>query len=370
MKKQLLSLILLPLLFISCSDSSSNEDTKGKPIQLKEFTSQDATLAIDAFNSQYYNSNLKLYYTTSDKQGVAAIWTQAIYWDMIMNAYERTNNPKYKQMIEDIYQGGYNKYDKYNWNNTVEWFIYDDMMWWIISLARAYEITKEEKYLNHSVAGFNHVWNGSYDPEKGGMFWAFDHGGKTACINYPTVVGAMTLYNITKDISYLDKAKEIYTWSRNVLFDKNDGKVADHKYKEEPTNWTTQLYNQATCIGAAVMLYNVTKDNQYMSDAILATEYTKNTMSDKNGVLPFKTGVEQGIYAAIFAQYVIRLIEDCNQTQYIEWLRYNINKGWANKDSRNLTYKNFNVTCPAGTIEVYDASACPALMQVIPPKTN
>lgn len=370
MKKLLLFFVLILFLYPSCSDSTSEGDTKGTPLILKEFTEQNATSAIDAFNNQFYNTGLKLYYTSSDKQGVAAIWTQAIYWDMIMNAYKRTDDPKYKQMIEDIYQGGYNRYDKYNWNNTTEWFIYDDMMWWIISLARAYEITKEDKYLNHSIAGFNRVWSGSYDPINGGMFWAFDHGGKTACINYPTVVGAMTLYNITKEESYLNKAKEIYTWSRNVLFDKNDGKVADHKYKEEPTNWTTQLYNQATCIGAAVMLYNVTKEKQYLDDAILAIEYTKNTMSDKNGILPFKTDIEQGIYVAIFAQYVVRLIEDCNQNQYIEWLRYNINKGWANRDSRNLTYKNFNITCPTGIIEVYDASACPALMQVIPPKTS
>lgn len=370
MKSKLFSYLLITGLFIACSNSGHDEDTKGKPIEIKEFSSQDATQAIEAFNSQFYNKDLKLYYTNSDKEGVAAIWTQAIYWDMIMNAYKRTKDEKYKLLIEDIYQGGYNKYDKYNWNNTTEWFIYDDMMWWIISLARAYEITKEDKYLNHSKTGFSRVWEGAYDPVKGGMFWAFDHGGKTACINYPTVIGAMTLYNITKEKEYLDKAKEIYTWSRDILFDKNDGKVADHKYKEEPTNWTTQLYNQATCIGSAVMLYKETKEKQYLDDAILATEYTKNVMCDNNGILPYKTGIEQGIYTAIFAQYIIRLIEDGNQTQYIDWMRKNINKGWANKNSKNLTYKNFNVTCPSGTIEVYDASACPALMQVIPPKTN
>ncbi|WP_165043005.1 glycoside hydrolase family 76 protein [Dysgonomonas sp. ZJ709] len=378
MIKKIFFLILFVPSIINCSGSNDNNVDIPVPNQPAEFTTKDATEAIDAFNLNFYNKDMQLYYTTSDKRGVAAIWTQAIYWDMVMNAYKRTKDEKYLKLIDDIYQGGYNKYDKYNWNNDVEWFIYDDIMWWVISLARAYEITKDQKYLDLSISGFKRVWEGSpvvgdtgsYDPVNGGMYWGWkdDQRGKTACINYPTVVAAMTLYNITKEPSYLDKAKEIFSWSQDKLFDAKDGKVGDHKYKEEPTNWTTQVYNQATCIGAAVMLYKETGDKTYLNDAILATDYTKNVMSGKDGILPFKTGIEQGIYTAIFAQYVIRLIEDCNQPQYNEWLRYNINKGWANKDKRNLTYKNFNVPCPTGMLEVYDASGCPALMQVISPK--
>ncbi|MDU1892951.1 MAG: glycoside hydrolase family 76 protein [Dysgonomonas sp.] len=358
----------------------ATEKKSGNTVATEKFTYNDATIALDAFNENFFNKEMKLYYTTSDKQGRAAIWTQAIYWDMVMNAYKRTGEDKYKDLIEDIYQGGYGQYDGYNWDNTVEWFVYDDLMWWIISLARAYEITKDPKYLGHSILGFERVWKGtpgvkdkgSYDPERGGMKWGWKRDewrGKMACINYPTVVGAMTLYNITGDKSYLDRAKEIYTWSRNILFDKKDGKVADHKVMDDPVNWTTNLYNQATCIGAAMMLYNETKDKMYLNDAILAADYSKNKMSDKDGILFYKTGIEQGIYTAIFAQYIIRLIEDGNQTQYIDWLRKNIDTAWKNRDkSRNLTFKDAKNPCPTVVIEVYDASGCPALMQVIKTK--
>ncbi|MDR1864171.1 MAG: family 43 glycosylhydrolase, partial [Bacteroidales bacterium] len=345
---------------------------QGKP---SGFTAQDADEAIDAFNSVFFDTSKNLYSTKSNKKGVAAIWTQAIYWDMLMNAYKRTNDRKYYAMIEDLYRGGYDYYDKYNWNNPVVWFIYDDIMWWVISFARAYEITGDGKYLEHSVSGFNRVWygapgvdNGSYDSENGGLYWGWKHDqrGKTACINYPTVIAAMTLYNITKEQSYLDRAKEIYEWSRNTLFDKNNGRVADHKVGNNRANWTLHVYNQATCIGAAVMLYRETKEQAYLDDAVLAADYTWNNMSESSGILPFENGIEQGIYTAIFSQYIIRLIEDGNQGKYIDWMRYNANKGWANRDSRNLTFKNFNTACPAGVLEVYDASACPAIMQVIP----
>jgi len=366
-------LIFFTLVFSFPAISFARKSERKQPVA---YTARDATIAMDAFNEYFFNKDMKLYSTTSDGKGRAAIWTQAIYWDMVMNAYKRTGDQKYRRLIEDIYRGGYEQYDGYNWDNTVEWFIYDDIMWWVISMARAYEVTGDLKYLGHSILGFDRVWygtpgvddEGSYDKANGGLYWGWKktERGKMACINYPTVVAAVTLYNITKDESYLAKAKEIYGWSRKTLFDATEGKVADHKVGNNPTNWTTQVYNQATCIGAGILLYKVTDEKKYLADAILATDYVKNTMSDKNGILPFKNGIEQGIYTAIFAQYVTMLINDCNQPQYSDWLRFNINTAWANRDrKRNLTFKDALIPCPEGILEVYDASGCVALMQVI-----
>lgn len=370
MKNKIL-IVLALLLLVPFTDMRATPPADGT---LKPFTKKDANTALDAFNAAFYNPEMKLYAISSDGKGRAAIWVQAIYWDMVTNAYRRTKSPQYRQLMEEIYQGGYEQYDGYNWNNKVEWFIYDDMMWWIISLARAYQVTGDPKYLAHSAAGFQYVWQESHDRERGGMWWSFQHDAKMSCINYPTVVGAMTLYNITLDPAYLARAKEIYAWSGNVFFDKRDGRVADNMHyhfqrqNSMDIDWTTQLYNQATFIGAAVMLYKATGEQSYLKDAILAADYVRNEMCDADGLLPLKNGIEQGIYAAIFAQYIVCLIEDGNQPQYVEWLRHNIDTAWQHRDtSRNLTYKNAAVPCPTGVMESYDASGCPALMQVVSP---
>lgn len=370
MKNKVLTIVAI-LLLLPNAMAWAHQSADGN---LKHFTKKDATTAMDAFHSTFYNPDMKLYAISSDMKGRAAIWVQAIYWDMIMNAYKRTKAPKYRRLIEEVYQGGYEQYDKYNWDNKIEWFIYDDMMWWIISLARAYEITDDPKYLAHASSGFYHVWKESYDKERGGLWWNFKHDGKMACINYPTTVGAMTLYNVTKDPDYLEKAKSVYAWSRDVFFDKEKGRIVDNMhYHFQRQNgmdidWTTQLYNQATFIGSAVMLYKATGEKAYLDDAVLAADYVRNEMCDADGLLPFKNGVEQGIYAAIFAQYIIRLIEDGNQLQYMDWLRHNIDVAWNNRDvNRNVTFKDAAKPCPTGVMESYDASGCPALMQVISP---
>lgn len=341
----------------------------------KNISDKERTLAIDAFHSAFYNPEMKLYAIDSNKKGRSAIWTQAIYWDMIMNAYKRTGDKRYRQLIDEIYEGGYEQYSGYDWTDKHEWFIYDDMMWWIISLGRAYQITGDGKYLCNASSGFFYVWKEAYDTDRGGLWWNFIHDAKMSCINYPTIIAAMTLFDITKDNGYLDKAKEIYTWARPVFFDEKLGRIADnmhynHLYKNSmQIDWTTQLYNQGTFIGSAVMLYKATKDKKYLDDAIKAADYTRQNMCYGDSILAFKNGIEQGIYTAIFAQYIAMLIKDCNQPQYADWLQHNIRTAWQNRDkNRNLTFKEADKPCPTGNIEVYDASGCPALMQLIDAK--
>lgn len=373
---KLLSFSLLSLIILSgCKAQTRLGSTE------KTFTKKEADTAFDSFHNHYYNTRSGVYQTSIQNSKRAAIWTQAIFWDIAMNAYKRTGYNRYRKTIDDIFEGAAKEYDNYNWDNDKEWFIYDDIMWWVISLARAHEITGDKKYLELSESGFDRVWNGSrivgddgsYDKEKGGMRWGWEphqRNGKMACINFPTVIGAMTLHNITGKQSYFDKAAEIYDWARNTLFDPIRGRIADHKNdRGRNPDWTTHLYNQASFIGAGVMLYNKTGEKKYLDDAVLAANYVRDSMCDENGLLPFENGIEQGIYCAIFAQYIIRLIEDGQQTQYLSWMHENIKAAWNNRDrNRTLTFKNFSQPCPSGDIEVYDASGCVALMQVMPKK--
>ena len=371
MKK--LSCFFLPSLLITfISYGNSIPSTIAKPTVVKaikqDFTSRDADLAYIAFNKAFYNTTAKLYYSTSKKDGVAAIWAQAIYWDMAMNVYERTKSPSQLTMIADLYQGNYNQYDGYNWNNADKWFIYDDMMWWVMALARANQITGNPEYIQKAKEGFDHVWAGSYDAVDGGMFWDFKHSGKNSCINFPTVIAAVRLYTITHDPAYLAKAKSIYAWSKANLVDAS-GKVNDNKIGNNPAGGQDYTYNSGTAIGAALALYKQSKDAAYLSDARLYTDYVKNALCT-NGILPAEGDFnEQGVLKAIFAQYVMQLIKEAGQTQYLSWIQANVNSGWKNRDiARNLTYRNYAVPCPTGDIQSYEASSIVTFMQLCPAK--
>lgn len=294
--------------FISaCSDDDDSVYVLDYEI-VTPYTNADTWVAYDAFNEYLLDKETHIYKKDSSvpngankKSTVGAIWTQAIYWDMSMNAYKRavkendaTKQAKYKALVDEIFEGNKAHYVNFNWhdpNGETGWFIYDDIMWWTISHARAYELFKDEKYLTLADESFCRVWygsyivkdRGSYDKVDGGMFWQWNQSnppdtsgkGKMACINFPTVIAAMTLYNSispsdeqhkkddeigfggdpnyprwhSRD-TYLANAKEIYDWGVKNLYDKNTGNVADSRHGNDVA-WTATVYNQGTFIGAS-----------------------------------------------------------------------------------------------------------------------
>lgn len=378
--------------FIKVPDSESYlKDLQGESISynsalystnISPYSSDDIELAYSAFNENYLRTDKNFYRADYGEDDVAAIWVQAIYFDMALNAYNNYPTNENKQLIEDIYEGCKNQYDNYNWDNGPVWFIYDDIMWWTMAFGKAYQITGESKYLALARTSFERVWSGSsvvgdhgsYDPVNGGMYWNWNHDdpaepayGRMSCINFTTVIGAMNLYNATEEEDYLDKAKEIYQWANDNLMDTITGRVYDTSV-DKTHNW---IYNHATCIGSSVLLYKATGEKRYLQNAVLAANFAKNQLSS-NAVLPFATHVEAGIYTAIFAPYIADLIYEAEQYQFLPWMRYNIDLGWYNRDkSKNITYKDYiNSTPNLSDIESYDASGIPALMLVIPPADN
>lgn len=374
----------------------------------------DVWTAYDSFNRIFLDPDKYIYKTDTSyghavdrHNGAAAIWCQPIYWDMAMNAYKLARNQKdkkralyYKDLCNKIYSGNKSQYCQFDFDDNNEntgWFIYDDIMWWTISLARGYELFGNKEYLRFSEESFSRVWygskrvgdTGSYDQEHGGMYWQWHpirnpapnkfSDGKMACINFPTVVAALTLYNNvpkkrkasveaspkyqTRD-QYLAKGKEIYNWGVENLFNKNTGQVADSRHGNGNPAWKAHVYNQGTFIGASVLLYKATGERHYLENAVLATEYTVNVMSSKHHILPFEKGIEQGIYTAIFAQYVAMLVYDCGQTQFLPFLHRNIETGWKNRDTvRNICGGEYHKTLSAdAVVDSYSASGIPALM--------
>ena len=380
---------ILGAMLFGCSDSDANENNNSGD---KGFTYSDVITAYDSFNEYLFQDSRQVYRRDagSGTSEIAVGWTQAMMFDMTINAYKLTGDKKYMDLMERHFEGCSNEFT-FDWYDYSHWDLYDDMMWWVGSLARAYLLTKDDKYLKISEDGFYRVWNGkpqsegghpldkgSFDPNSGGMYWDWKFGrtGKMACINYPTIIAAMELYKATNNSEYLEKAKTVYKWASENLFNPVTGAVADSKHDgNADAAWTMLVYNQATCMGSAAMLYLVTKDQTYLNHAKAAMDYIIAKKSTANKVLrpegnPSQEELtdEKGIYNAILAQYIPILINDCGQTQYTEYIERSINLGWKNRDKeRNLTNK-FLERAPLSTspLSSYTASGIPALMLTFP----
>ena len=421
----------------------------------QSYTSEDQWKIYDAFNDALLDKTRNIYkadtkqpsadhrgngFRDNDVSGcAAAIWCQAIYYDMVINAYNRAKlegdearMKKYKSLHDKIFAGEkthYVNFDFHNPNTNNGWFVYDDIMWWTCALARAYETfsptsTTAKQYLNYSEKSFCRVWygsskvgdDGSYaDPERfpgshvvkkdgvsitvpwgGGMFWEWQPIAKanphkagdfrSACINFPTVIAACTLHRLvpegrtaptatyptqqTKEW-YLEKAKEIYAWADNALVTAS-GRVADGIHGGD-AGFSDHLYNQATYIGASVLLYQITGEQIYLTKARKGADYVISNMCKNGGYLNYETGYEQGVYAAIYAQYIRQLVYECGLSlsytkKYLAHIQKNLEKGFTNMDKTRLIQSgNFaKPTSETDVVESYGGSALPALMLMFP----
>ncbi len=360
-------------------------------------------------------------YRDSDVSGcAAAIWCQAIMYDMVINAYNRAvefNDSErartYKNLHSRIYNGEkshYVNFDFHNPNTNNGWFVYDDIMWWTCALARAYKTFGTSTYLSYSEKSFCRVWygsdkvgdDGSYadparfsEPYCGGMFWEWQPiddpnphrpgDFRSACINFPTVIAACLLHQLvpegrkaptaprptqqTKEW-YLEKAKEVYAWADATLVNSN-GRVADGIHGGGP-EYSDHLYNQATYIGASCLLYLITGEVSYLSKACKGADYVINNMCSNN-ILKYESGYEQGIYAAIYAQYMKILVYDCGLSEtlmnkYLNHIKRNIQRAYVNRDqTRGIQIGDFaKKTSGTVVVESYGASGMPALMLMFP----
>ena len=151
----------------------------------------------------------------------------------------------------------------------------------------------------------------------------------------------------------------------------SSGRVADGIHGGGP-EYSDHLYNQATYIGASCLLYLLTNEVSYITKAQKAANYVMSKMCIGN-ILKYENGYEQGIYAAIYAQYIKLLVYDCGlsdslKKKYLEHVQKNIQRAYTNMDqTRGIQIGNFaKATAEDAVVESYGASGMPALMLMFP----
>ena len=255
-------------------------------------------------------------------------WPQAHAMDVLVDAYMRTGESRYKDLFPLWWEGmpQYNFAGKMNpkdpwWNVFV-----DDMEWIVLAQIRMFESTGEKKYIAKARQIYDDwIWP-TWGPEDeapwyGGITWKTDVAkSKNACSNGPAALIAARLYSFYDQDqfndgkiknSYLNEAIKIYVWEKNYLFDRKTGAVYDHMNgKGEVQKKWIFTYNIGTFLGAAHELYKITGDKQYLNDAIKAANFVVDQLSQNNGVLSDAVSGDGGLFHGIFFRYFVKLIND------------------------------------------------------------
>ena len=274
-------------------------------------------------------------------------WGDAEMFETILDAYETTGKLEYATMFENLYnnfiarnkstwyKSGVSGYNEYN----------DDIAWMCIACTRAYLLTGTTKYLTTAKTNFNGMFERADCYGNDLLQWKHGSGqGTNACINGPASVCACYLAIATADMSYYEKARKTYMANRKQLYEfssgKPTGKVWDsYDQGTKQYNYWASTYNQGTCLGAAVMLYDYYKEQMFKTDADAIIKWTVKDLADSHGVIKVCQTVKGDLcgFKGILMRYIRRYAEDMNHPEYYEWLAKNAYHAWNNRNSGGIT---------------------------------
>ena len=258
-------------------------------------------------------------------------WPEAHAIDVIIDAYLRSGDAKYKQIIYDFYDGVKQKN-----GGTFKNAYYDDMAWHGLAHLLAFEATGDTRYEQSASDLYHWVLEG-WDEAGDGIKQRDD---PSSGIGVPST-GPATIMAIRRWVKYGDSeivdglndlqwAKKMYDGMRKYKYDPTTGAVYDGA-ADKTSVWT---YNAGTFMGAAMELYDVTKDHQYLDDAIKTADWTLANLSLKtpsNRIL--SDWAEQqdndvNLFKGIFIRYFTRLIMESDlpaakRVDYLNFIQYN-----------------------------------------------
>lgn len=290
-------------------------------------------------------------------------WPNAHAMDVIIDAYVRTNDAKYKAYFDQWYAGV-----KVKNGNTYYNDFYDDMEWNALTMLRLYDITKDEKYLTTVKQLWADIETGWNDKAGGGIAWVkYQLYSKNACSNGPAAIIAARLYQLTKDEAYKQWALDIYDWEKNTLYNQSTGAVYDNINGDTGVIADFSLtYNQGTFIGAAVELYKITGNIVYINDAQKAANFTIIKLIDtSNNILRDEGNGDNGLFKGIFMRYFLQLIltdgvDPSFKNKYVTFFNNNADVLWRKGCYKeNLLFGTSWNNPPVGTTQLTSqASAC------------
>lgn len=316
----------------------------------------NADLVFNAFNNAFLvNSGGQTYYKKSVNDGNAdGTWVASLDIMVAEDAYERTGSAAHKTLVNNLCTTWLQKtpppwaWD--GWN--------DDIGWFSMALIRGYQMAGTANFLTQAKYGFDMAFARGWDTQyNGGGIWeqqpektpAGQKISKEALSNNSLGIVACLIYQSTHDQGYLDRATQIYDWTRRTLYDATTGQVYTGIDRSNVLDKGTAVYNQGAFVEYANLLYQITGNALYYNDAKRAIDYVKNNMTT-GGVISNKANY-LNTWADEFARGLGHFVRDNRQWDaYYPWMAQNATAIWNNRrPDRNITWNGWAEPTPTPT---------------------
>ena len=146
---------------------------------------------------------------------------------------------------------------------------YDDNQWMVLTFLEAYDLTRENKYLDRADQALRFSLSGWDDALGGGIWWHEQHKDdtKNTCSNAPAAVACLRMAEYRRRDQNIAWARKIVAWTNANLQDA-DGLFFDRKkVATGKVNKGKLTYNAALMLRANLGLHRLTGEQQFLDEA-------------------------------------------------------------------------------------------------------
>ena len=228
---------------------------------------------------------------------------------------------------------------------------YDDNVWLGIDFTDLYLLTKEKKYLDKALEIWAFVESGMDEKLGDGIYWCEQRKeSKNTCSNAPSVVYLAKLYEATKENKYLSQAEDLYKWTQQNLIDWTDHVYFDNINLKGEVDKRKYAYNTGQMIQAGALLYKLTKNKQYLTDAQNAANGGFNHFfyeeKDKDSGKSLKIlQTSNNWFIAVMMRGYVELYHVDKNKLYLDAFQKNLDHAWKHmRESNGLFNKDWSGT--------------------------
>lgn len=314
-----------------------------------------------AINTNLREEKTGLYFESTDKSKNenphSWLWPLCAYIQAANEMEALEPKKKYMQPVEQAMAQYYRAippfpgYQDYVVKEKMSTLFYDDNQWIAIAFMDAYNRNHQKKYLDTSKMIYRFMMGGLDTVAGGGIYWREkDKTTKNTCSNGPGVLVALQLYKATNDKQYLKAALDIYNWTKSHL-QAPDGVYYDNiKIPSMQLAKATYTYNTGTMLQSAALLYNITKDKQYLDEAQRVAKAGRAHFF-KNGRLPGEYW-----FNAVMLRGYVELYKIDKNKDWLNFFEQDANAIWeTERNDQNLlgTKTGKRLIDQAAMIEIY-----------------
>jgi predicted alpha-1,6-mannanase (GH76 family) len=216
---------------------------------------------------------------------------------------------------------------------------YDDNGWWALAWVAAFDLTRDDRYLEMARTIFARNVGGWDDTCRGGLWWNTSRNYKNAITNELFLVLAALLHQRTPDEGgYLAWAQREWEWFHASGLIGPSGLVNDGLTPACANNGgTTWTYNQGVILGGLAALFEITGDPAYLRQAESIADAALSRLVTPAGILvePCEAASaacdgDQAQFKGIFVRYLHDFWRQSRQPAYQAFVLANARSVWDN----------------------------------------